>query len=260
MNWRGFVVSGLSCGAGHTTLGVTCAQVTFPVGVPTFGPMNRKHGGSEGNEPALRAELRARLESWPRERLLDFAVERLLAEPELRRVLAGQRAPAEDALSQRLRRAIDAAVRVQYVDWREVPSYIARLERLLGDIRSFAEGYPAEGVAVLRYFVKALPRVFDSIADEDELALFCAQLASVALGLASRVAGAARAVAEELLAAWLADEHGRFAEVPELLVEAELAADVRREVAAAAEALAIQVARTDSHKSRELGSLAARLR
>ncbi|MCY1078579.1 hypothetical protein [Archangium lansingense] len=224
--------------------------------------MNRKHGGREESEPALRAELRARLESWPRERLLDFAVERLLAEPELRRVLAGQRVPiaADAALSQRLRRAIDEAVGVRYVDWRELPSYIGRLERLLGDIRSFAEGYPAEGVAVLRYFVKVLPRVFDSIADEDELALFCSQLARVALGLAARVAGAARVVAEELLAAWLADEHGRFSEVPELLVEAELAADVRREVAAAAEALALQAARKDSHKSRELGSLAARLR
>jgi hypothetical protein len=58
----------------------------------------------------------------------------------------------------------------------------------------------------------------------------------------------------------VADEHGRFAEVPELLVEAELAADVRREVAARAEALALQVTRTDSHRARELGSLAARLR
>ncbi len=263
MNRRGFVVSGPPCGAGHTTFGVTCAQVTFPVGVLRFGPMNRKHGGREGNVPALRAALRAQLESWPRERLLDFAVERLLVDPELRRMLAsGPRAPTatDAALSQRLRRAIDEAVGVGYVDWREVSNYIARLERLLGDIRSFAEGYPVEGVAVLRYFVQALPRVFDHIADEDELALFCSQLARVALGLAARVAGAARAVAEELLAAYVADEHGRFSEVPELVVEAELAADVRREVAAAAEALAIQVTRTDGHKSRELGSLAARLR
>ena len=60
-------------------------------------------------------------------------------------------------------------------------------------------------------------------------------------------------MAGELLAAYVADEHGRFSEVPELLVEAELPADVRREVAAAAEALAIQVTRRDSHKSRELG-------
>jgi hypothetical protein len=108
--------------------------------------------------------------------------------------------------------------------------------------------------------VKALPQVFDSIADENELALFCSDLASVSLGLAARVAGAARIVAEELLAAYVADEYGRFSEVPELLVEAELPADVRREVAAAAEALAIQVTRRDGHKSRELGSLAARLR
>ncbi|MFY0522450.1 hypothetical protein ACN28I_04295 [Archangium gephyra] len=225
--------------------------------------MNRKHGGREGSVPALRAALRAQLESWPRERLLDFAVERLLVDPELRRVLAaGQRAPAaaDAALSQHLRQAIDAAMGVRYVDWREVDSYIARLERLLGDIRSFAEGYPAEGVAVLRYFVKALPRVFDSIADEDELAIFCSDLARVALGLAARVAGAARVVAEELLAAYVADDYGRFAKVPELLVEAELAVDVRREVAAAAEALAPQVARTDRYKSRELGALAARLR
>ncbi|HYO58960.1 hypothetical protein [Archangium sp.] len=224
--------------------------------------MNRKHGGQGGNEPTLRAELRAWLESWPRERLLDFAVERLLVDPELRHVLAGPVGPggADTALSRHLRQAIDAAVRVRYVDWREVPSYIGRLERLLGDIRSFAEGYPAEGVAVLRYFVKAIPRVFDSIADEDELALFCAQLARVTLGLASRVAGAVREVAEELLAAYIADEYGRFAEVPELLVEAELAADVRREVAAVAKALAIKMGRMDSHKSRELVSLLTRLR
>ncbi|HYO65073.1 MAG TPA: hypothetical protein VEU33_03235 [Archangium sp.] len=210
----------------------------------------------------LRSALRARLETWPRERLLDFAVEQFLADPQLRHVLDEPVGPggADAALSRHLRRAIDGAMGVRYVDWREVPSYIARLERLLGDIRSFAEGYPAEGVEVLRYFVKALPRVFDSIADEDELALFCAQLATVALGLAARVVGAARTVAEELLAAYVADEYGRFSEVPELLVEAELPAGVRREVAAAAEALAIQVTRSDSHKSRELGSLAARLR
>ena len=236
--------------------------MTFAVGVVRLVPMNRKHGGRERNEPTLRAELRSRLESWPRERLLDFAVEQFLGDPELRHVLDEPAGPegAHAALSQHLRRTIDRAMGVKYVDWREVSSYIARLERLLGDIRSFAEGYPAEGLAVLRYFVKALPQVFDSIADEDELALFCAQLARVALGLAARVAGAARTVAEELLAAYIADEYGRFSEVPELLVEAELPADVRREVAAAAEALAIQVTRRDSHKSRELGSLAARLR
>jgi hypothetical protein len=224
--------------------------------------MNRKHSGQDGGVPALRAALRAQLEAWPRERLLDFAVERLLVDPELRRLLARPESPpgAEPALSRQLRRSIDEAVSVRYVDWREVPSYIGRLERLLGDIRSFAEGYPAEGVAVLRYFARTLPRVFDSVADEDELALFCAQLATVTLGLASRVAGAARAVAEELLTAYVADEYGRFAEVPELLVEAELAPDVRREVAARAEALALQVTRTDSHRARELGSLAARLR
>lgn len=229
-----------------------------------FAPMNRKPRGQDGGVPALRAALRAQLESWPRERLLDFAVERLLVDPELRRLLAarpeGPLPGAEVALSRQLRRSIDRAMGVRYVDWREVASYIGRLERLLGEIRSFAEGYPAEGVSVLRYFVRTLPRVFDSVADEDELALFCAQLAGVTLGLASRVAGAAREVAEELLAAYVADTYGRFAEVPELLVEAELAADVRREVAARAEALAQQVMRTDSHRARELGSLAARLR
>jgi hypothetical protein len=227
-----------------------------------FASMSRKHSGQDGGVPALRAALRAQLESWPRERLLDFAVERLLVDPELRRLLARPEGPpgTEAALSRQLRRSIDEAVAVRYVDWREVPSYIGRLERLLGDIRSFAEGYPAEGVSVLRYFLKTLPRVFDSVADEDELALFCAQLARVTLGLASKVAGAAREVAGELLTAYVADEHGRFAEVPELLVEAELAADVRREVAARAEALALQVTRTDSHRARELGSLAARLR
>jgi HEPN domain-containing protein len=166
----------------------------------------------------------------------------------------------EETLAGELRRAIDRAVDVQYIDWRQLPSYMGRLERLLGDIRSFTEGYPAEGVLVLRYFVKAIPRVFDSMADEDELALFCRDLAEVALALASRVVGAVREVAEDLLAAYVADDYGRFSDVPELLVEAELAADVRREVAAMAEALAIQVTRTDSHKSHELGSLAARLR
>lgn len=236
--------------------------MTSAVGVIKFTPMNRKLHGQDAGVPALRVALRAQLESWPRERLLDFAVERLLVDPELRRLLARpEGAPgAEAAQSRQLRRSIDDAVSVRYVDWREVPNYIGRLERLLGDVRSFAEGYPAEGVAVLRYFVRTLPRVFDSVADEDELALFCAQLARVTLGLASRVAGAAPTVAEELLTAWVADEHGRFAEVPELLVEAELAADVRREVAARAEALALQVSRTDSHRARELGSLAARLR
>jgi len=262
MSWRGFVVSGLPCGAGSTTSGVTGAQVTSAVGVPTFGLMKRKRGGQKGSERTLRTELRTRLESWPRERLLDFAVEQFVADPQLRHVLDEPVGPggADAALSRNLRRAIDRAMRVQFVDWREAPSYIGRLERLLGDIRSFAEGYPAEGVAVLRYFVKALPQVFDSIADDDELALFCSDLARVALGLAARVAGAGRVVAEELLAAYVAEDYGRFSQVPELLVEAELAADVRREVAAAAEALAIQVTRTDSHKSRELGSLAARLR
>ncbi len=210
----------------------------------------------------MRAELRARLASWPREQLLDFAVERFLAEPALLPVLdlPVGRSGAEATLSRQLRRAIDAALRVRFVDWREVPSYIGRLERLLGDIRAFAEGYPAEGVSVLRYFVKAIPRVFDNIADEGELGFFCMGLVQVTLGLASKVAGAARGVAEELLAAYVADEYGRFAEVPELLLEAELSVDVRREVAAVAEALAIQVTRRDGHKSRELGSLAARLR
>ncbi|WNG47043.1 hypothetical protein F0U60_25140 [Archangium minus] len=225
--------------------------------------MSRKHAGQEGGEPTLRAEIRARLESWPQEQLLEFAVERFLADPELRQEFKQPEAShdgAEAALSRHLRRAIAEAVRVRYVDWREVPGYIGRLERLLGDIRSFAEGYPAEGVSVLCYYVKAVPRVFDCIADEDELALFCSQLTRVTLGLASRVAGAARVVAEELLSAYVADEHGRFADVPEVLVDAELAADVRGEVATAAEALALQVTRRDSHKARELGLLAARLR
>ncbi|HEX8826378.1 MAG TPA: hypothetical protein VF794_41130 [Archangium sp.] len=200
--------------------------------------------------------------SWPREQLLDFAVEQFLADAELRHALARPEAPsgAEETLARELRRAIEGAMRVRYVDWREVPGYIGRLERLLGDIRSFTEGYPAEGVSVLRYFVKTIPQVFDRIADEEQLALFCRELAQVALVLASRVPGAVREVAEELLAAYVADDHGRFADVPELLEEAELPGEVRREVAATAEALAMQVTRTNRHKSQELGSLAARLR
>lgn len=224
--------------------------------------MNRKHGEGARSEPELRAELRARLASWTRERLLDFAVEQFLAAPELRHALERpEELPgAEETLSRELRRAIEGAVRVRYVDWREVPGYIGRLERLLGDIRSFTEGYPAEGVSVLRYFVKTIPRVFDRIADEEQLALFCRELAEVALVLASRVVGAVREVAEELLVAYVADDYGRFADVPELLVEAELSGDVRREVAATAEAFAVRVTRTNRHKSQELGSLAARLR
>lgn len=224
--------------------------------------MNRKHGEGARSEPEVRAELRARLASWTREQLLDFAVEQFLAAPELRHALERPEEPpgAETTLSRELRHAIEGAVRVRYVDWREVPGYIGRLERLLGDIRSFTEGYPAEGVAVLRYFVKTIPQVFDCIADEDELALFCRELAEVALVLASRVEGAVREVAEELLAVYVADDYGRFADVPELLVEAELSGDVRREVAATAEALAVRVTRTNRRKSGELGSLAARLR
>jgi hypothetical protein len=224
--------------------------------------MSRKNGEGVRSEPESRAELRARLASWTRERLLDFAVEQFLAAPELRHALESpEELPgAETTLSRELRRAIEGAVRVRYVDWREVPGYIGRLERLLGDIRSFTEGYPAEGVAVLRYFVKMIAQVFDRIADEGELALFCRELAEVALVLASRVEGAVREVAEELLAAYVADDYGRFADVPELLVEAELSGDVRREVAATAEALAARVTRTNRHKSQALGSLAARLR
>jgi hypothetical protein len=232
------------------------------VGVSTFTAMTRKPGGDEQSEPVSRAEIRSRLASWPRERLLDFAVERLMADPGLRHALTQAEAlpGAEATQSQELRRAIDGALGVRYVDWREVPGYIARLERLLGDIRSFAEGYPSEGVSVLRYFVKSLPRVFDSIADEDELARFCRELAQVELALASKVAGAMSEVVQELIAVYVADVHGRFAEVPELLAEAELSGEVRREVAAIAEAIARRVARTDRHKSYALGSLAARLR
>jgi len=224
--------------------------------------MSWKHGEGARSEPKLRAELRAKLASWTREQLLDFAVEQFLAAPELRLALERPEEPqgAETTLSRELRRAIEGIVRVRFVDWREVPGYIGRLERLLGDIRSFTEGYPAEGVAVLRYFVKTIPQVFDSIADEGELALFCRELAEVALVLASRVEGAAREVAEELLAVYVADDYGRFADVPELLVEAELSGEVRREVAATAEALAVRVTRTNRRKSGELGSLAARLR
>ena len=251
-----------SKGAGEPDSGSHLAHMTSAVGMFKLLAMTRKHDGGAEREPALKVEIRARLASWPRERLLDFAVERFLADPTLRHSLARpeELSGAEATLSRELRQAIDGAMRVRYVDWREVPGYIGRLERLLGDVRSFAEGYPEEGVLVLRYFVKSIPRVFDSIADEDELTLFCRELAEVSLALAAKVAGAVREVAEELLGAWLADDYGRFAKVPELLVEAELSGDVRREVAATAKALAIQVARTNRHKSQELGSLAARLR
>lgn len=236
--------------------------MTSAVGVSTFTAMTRKPVGEEQREPVSRAEIRSRLASWPQERLLDFAVERFMADPELLHALDRAEAlpGAEAALSRDLRRAIDGALGVRYVDWQEVPGYIARLERLLGDIRSFAEGYPPEGISVLRYFVKSLPRVFDSIADEDELARFCRALVQVELAFASKVAGVLSDVVQELLAVYVADTYGRFEEVPELLAEAELSGEVRREVAAIAEAIALRVARTDRHKSYALGSLAARLR
>lgn len=112
---------------------------------------------------------------------------------------------------------IDLVLSVRSVKWDQVFGYIACLEDLKEDILERAEGTPAVALRDLLYFVEALPRVFDCIDCEEQLAAFCRDLAKSIMTLARTTAVPVSEVAEKLLTAYVRDQHCQFGDIPSVL-------------------------------------------
>lgn len=164
-------------------------------------------------------ELRARLRAWPAERLVDLLVDLAQSDWELHtridRLLAGRDAPEATALA--LRASIDRALAVHSVEWNAVSLFIAGLDVVVADLLAFGREHPAPALDLLRYFITALPRVFDAVQGEDELAVFADHLAAESLRLAVRAGLPLQELVEALLHTYIADQYGYLEHVPDVL-------------------------------------------
>lgn len=185
-------------------------------------------------------QIRAELASWPHDELVDFAARKIENDPEemlrFQALAAGRREP--ERVQAAIQVAIDRALSVKFVRWNQVSGFVHRLEGILAEVQAWGRGDPHAGFLLTRYFIEAIPKVFDAIDDETELAIFCEDLVRACLKLVVKAREPIQAVAEWLLSVYFADDYYRFGSVPALFVEARLGRRNRETIAALLEARA----------------------
>ncbi|MBO9539727.1 hypothetical protein J7643_03945 [bacterium] len=205
------------------------------------------------------AEIRRDVAAWSREQLEQFAIVQILSSTvlrdRLRRKLAVTRSPA--AALEQLIADVDRVLDVDFIERREVRSFIDDLDELLAAIETMAEVAPEQAVDAALHFLEAIPRVFERVYDECELATFCSELATLAVKLAARSSRGIWTTGQKLVKAYLTDDYGRFDEVPEIMAKAQLDRDQRLALAGILES---EAARLDQFQGARLTAAAHRLR
>jgi|GEM_PF-5136012 len=135
-----------------------------------------------------------------------------------------------------IRAHIHEVLRIGFVEWNQVDSYMEDLNQVLDEIHSLGESAPAAALELTWRFIKMIPAVFNNVHDECELAMFCSDLAQEAWILAKKAGNPIEDSAARLLDAYAADAHDtcRFDDVLDILAKARLNGEQRRILAATA--------------------------
>lgn len=115
-----------------------------------------------------------------KEQLVELALSRMVSDPQGRWDVEHQRQP----VAQALRDAFDRAMNTRGVEWKALAGYMGRLKQLLNDAEGLARVDPAEGLTVIQHFISNIPKVFDRVHDECELAEFCDSLTEAGIATA----------------------------------------------------------------------------
>jgi hypothetical protein len=201
-------------------------------------------------EAAEPDRLRAALLDLPKERLVELVLSMMREKTPLSATTGRAKSTVE------LKGEIGQVLAIGFVDWREVSDYIDQLYALLSEITALGEQDPPRGLALMWHFLEEIPRIFDRVHDEDELAIFCEELIAKLLDLMPRAQTPAGEAAQRLLGFYLGDTHGRFLQIPALLRERVKDQEARREISAVAAALA---EKAGADQARELRALAVAL-
>lgn len=146
-------------------------------------------------------ELRRQLKSMSKGQLVELALSRMVSDPQARWDVEHQRQP----VAQALRDAFDRAMNTRGVEWKALASYMSRLNQLLNDTEALAKVDPAEGLAVIEHFIAGIPKVFDRVHDECELAEFCDSLTEVGIATARKAKVDVVPLATSIIDAFVAD-------------------------------------------------------
>ena len=76
-----------------------------------------------------------------------------------------------------IRAQIHEVLRIGFVEWNQVDSYMEDLNQVLDEIHFLAESAPAAALELTWHFIKRIPAIFNNVHDECELAMFCSDLA-----------------------------------------------------------------------------------
>jgi hypothetical protein len=161
-------------------------------------------------------------------------------------MMPGGRKALETDPALAFRAKIHRALDVRFVEYRFVRAYIEELELLLEDIRGLYKSHPGVALDLILEFLGKIPRIFDSIDDETELAEFCTELCATAIDFSTRLKDRFPASSRALLDAFEHDDYGRFSEVPSAFLSVPLQipqrewllAEVRKRKSRASSALA----------------------
>lgn len=146
-------------------------------------------------------QLRRQLQALPKEKLVELALSRMVSDPQGRWDVEHQRQPVAKAL----RDAFDRAMNVRGVEWKALTGYMGQLNQILNDAEALAKVNPAEGLAVIEHFIAGIPKVFDRVHDECELAEFCDSLTEVGLATARRAKVDVVPLAKTIIDAFVVD-------------------------------------------------------
>jgi hypothetical protein len=120
-----------------------------------------------------------------------------------------------------IRAEIDQLLTIKFINEDQVYRYSAKLDVMLERINDYARVFPEEALDLVLFFVKEIPRVFENVHDEWELAAFCCELAESAFTLTKVSGRPPQHTVAALVEAYLADadETCHFDDVPEILTK-----------------------------------------
>lgn len=136
-----------------------------------------------------------------KDQLVELALSRMVSDPQGRWDIEHQRQP----VAQALRDAFDRAMNTRGVEWKALTGYMSQLNQFLNDAEALAKVDPAEGLAVIEHFIAGIPKVFDRVHDECELAEFCDSLTEVGIATARRAKVDVVPLATTVIDAFIAD-------------------------------------------------------
>lgn len=184
--------------------------------VATALAVNAAGDGAEGEADAALSRIRAHLKAKPADQLVEMILDLAEEHPELFRKLdlASVVVDADDAtLETRLRKAIDAATRIQtYIDYRAARDWSVGVEAALDAVADIAYG-PRANVALrlAEHAIERIGKAFESIDDSDgHLGSLLGRAGDIHLAAAEAARPEPVALARSLFKREMEDDFGAF--------------------------------------------------